>query len=221
MVVNMDQTGVHLVSACWAVHKSAEFRSWLQSAHPRIHLNFVPANCTSKLQLADVALQRPFKSYITHCFNEWATATLVAQIRSGDVVGIASHLGMAAIKPMVLEWCVNSWQGLRERKQLILDGWERSCLKLFNINIEKRRMEAVELIALKKLELEQLPQGDEPEGYAESESDGEADDLDTSVPRQFGKQSARERTQTKLFGYRVDSTRIEMESDPAPAAASR
>ena len=50
-----------LLLDCWAVHKSAEFRDWLQREHPRIHLVFVPANCTSKLQLADVVLQRPFK----------------------------------------------------------------------------------------------------------------------------------------------------------------
>jgi hypothetical protein len=50
-----------LVLDVWAVHKSEEFRRFLRTHHPRIHLVFVPPNCTSKLQVADVILQRPFK----------------------------------------------------------------------------------------------------------------------------------------------------------------
>ncbi len=210
-----------LLLDAWAVHKSAEFRDWMKREHPRIHLVYVPANCTSRLQLADVALQRPFKNCITQSFNAWAASTIAEQIRRGEVAGISAQLGVAALKPLVLQWCVESWKGLRERKQLILDGWEQSCLSLFNINSEKRRTEAVELIALGRLDLKELPEESEPDGYAESDSDGEADDLDTSKPRQFGKQSTRERTQPKLFGYMIDPTRIEIDTEPAAAAASR
>jgi hypothetical protein len=53
----------------WAVHRSAQFRDWIKREHPRIHLTYVPPNCTSKLKLADVALQCPFKSCITQSFN--------------------------------------------------------------------------------------------------------------------------------------------------------
>ncbi len=151
---------------CWAVHKSEEYRSWLQQEHPRIHLVFVPANCTSKLQLADVSLQRPFKSCITQNFNQWAAAAIDDQIRSGEITGISAQLSMAALKPLVLQWCIERWKGLKERKQLILDGWEQSCLKLFDITSEKRRTDAVELIALKKLSIDELPEGDESDGYA-------------------------------------------------------
>lgn len=38
-----------LVLDVWSVHKSAEFRQFLESSYPRIHLVFVPPNCTSKL----------------------------------------------------------------------------------------------------------------------------------------------------------------------------
>jgi hypothetical protein len=202
---------------CWAVHKSAEFRSWLEKEHPRIHLVFVPANCTSKLQLADVALQRPFKSSIRQSFNSWAAAAVAEQIQRGEITGIAAQLGMAVLKPLVLQWCVDSWNGLRERKQLILDGWERCCLSLFNITSEHRRNDAVALIALKKLVLEDLPEGVESDGYAES--DDEADDeLDITQPRQFGRQSTREKAPVQRLGYFVDPTRIELE--PSATASS-
>ena len=206
-----------LVLDVWAVHKSEEFRLFLRTHFPRIHLVFVPANCTSKLQLADVALQRPFKSCITQSFNNWAAATVAAQIERGNLTGLAAELGMAALKPLVLQWCVDSWNGLRERKQLILDGWERSCLSLFNITSEHRRIDAVSLIALKKLALEELPDGVEADGYAESDSEAD-DELDTSKPRQYGKQSARDRAPPQKFGYFVDPTRIELE--PSATAGS-
>jgi len=208
-----------LLLDCWAVHKSAEFRGWLQKEHPRIHLVFVPANCTSKLQLADVALQRPFKSSIHAELQQLGGRCRCEQIQRGEITGIAAQLGMAALKPLVLQWCVDSWSGLRERKQLILDGWERSCLSLFNITSEHRRNDAVNLIALKKLELEELPDGVEPDGHAESDSEAD-DELDTSKPRQFGKQSTREKAPPQKLGYFVDPTRIEIEPAAAAAAAA-
>jgi len=210
-----------LLLDAWVVHRSAEFRDWLKREHPRIHLIYVPPNCTSKLQLADVALQRPFKSCITQSFNAWAAATIAEQIEADHVTGISEQLGMKTLKPLALQWCIDSWSGLRERKQLIIDGWEQSCCNLFDINSEKRRRDAVELVALKKLELDTLPDGTEPDGYAEeAEGDDEDDELDVSKQRAFGKQGTRVRKQAKTFGFMLDPTRIEVDDEPAAAAAS-
>lgn len=213
---------VLLLLDAWSVHRSAEFRDWLNSEHPRIHLVYVPSNCTSKLQLADVALQRPFKSCITQSFSEWAAATIAKQIRSGEITGIADKLGMKMLKPLVLQWCIDSWKGLRERKQLILDGWEQSCCKLFDINSAHRRRDAVELYALKKLQLDVLPDGTEPDGdgYMEELDDSDNDELDTSKKRVFGRQSGRVCKQTQHHGYMFDSGRVETEDDPPTAAAA-
>lgn len=78
------------------------------------------------------------------------------------------------------------------------------------------------MIALKQLDLDELPEGSE-EATESDESDDECadDELDLAKPRQFGKQSTRARTQTKLFGYMIDSTRIEIDQDePAASAAT-
>jgi hypothetical protein len=37
---------------------------------------FVPPNCTSHLQVADVVLQRPFKAGLRNRFNEWAAGII-------------------------------------------------------------------------------------------------------------------------------------------------
>jgi hypothetical protein len=203
-----------LLIDCWSVHKSAEFRDWLKKQHPRIHLVYVPANCTSRLQLCDVALQRPFKSCIKQSFNDWAATAIAAQIKCGEVTGITEQ------KPLVLQWCIDSWKGLRERPELLLQGWRKSCLELFDITSEQRRRDAVELIALKQLDMEELPQGEEADGLDDADSENEDDELDTSQPRQFGKQGERMRKQSKQFGYMVDPTRIDIDSEPAAGAAA-
>lgn len=215
---------VVLLLDAWAVHKSAEFRTWIAAEHPRIHLVYVPANCTSKLQLADVALQRPFKNGVTQLFNHWAAQRVAEQIRANEVGGIAELLTMKRLKPLVVEWCCSSWRDLRERKQLILDGWERSCLSLYNVHSQQRRVEAVEAIALQQLTVDYIPHASEEDGYAESGSEPDADELDLSKPIAFGKQSGRARTQAKCFGYQLDSSAIEIDDDgcvPTPAATPR
>ena len=45
----------------WSVHTSTTFLTWLKLTHPLVKIVFVPANCTSVLQPANVILQRPFK----------------------------------------------------------------------------------------------------------------------------------------------------------------
>ena len=42
---------------CWSVHTSTTFLTWLKLIHPLVKTIFVPANCTSVLQPADLILQ--------------------------------------------------------------------------------------------------------------------------------------------------------------------
>src|SRR5258708_2901011 len=39
---------------CWSVHRSEEFRMKIRTKYRNIELLFIPPNCTSKLQVADV-----------------------------------------------------------------------------------------------------------------------------------------------------------------------
>lgn len=215
---------VVLVLDVWAVHKSEEFRMFLRTQHPRIHLVFVPANCTSKLQVADVSLQRPFKHSITRRFNEWAVRQIQQQIQAGSMVGLGELLKMATVKPLALQWCVDSWGVLKERRDLITDGWHKCCVSLFNVMDPAKRIEAVAAVARQQLEHAHVPvELEEEQVSSDSESDGElgsvADgdeqhELDISQPRQFGsRKSQRQHTQAAAFGYQLDSSAIALTED--------
>ena len=131
-----------LILDVWAVHKSEEFRLFLRTHHPRVRLVFVPANCTSKLQVADVALQRPFKCSIRRSFDSWAAEQLDQQISSNRIVGLAEQFKMVNIKPLVLQWCISSWLELQQRKDVIANGWYSCCLSLYDVNSRDKRVAA-------------------------------------------------------------------------------
>lgn len=222
-----------LVLDVWSVHRSEEFRRFLRTQHPRIHLVFVPANCTSKLQVADVSLQRPFKHSITRRFNEWGVQQIKQQIQAGSAVGLGEMLKMSLIKPLALQWCVESWVVLKEQRDLITDAWRKCCVSLFNVMDPMKRIEAVAAVARQELEHTHVPDGNEeqaPESSSESEDEWESDcddnadeesdellkrdELDISQPREFGtRQSQRRPMQVATFGYQLDSSAIALTED--------
>lgn len=207
-----------LVLDCWSVHKSEAFRLFLRNHHPRIHLVFVPANCTSHLQVADVMLQRPFKHGIRRRFNAWAATVLKEQIDSGEIVGLSPFLKMSIIKPLVLEWILGSWSKVREGSALIKVGWHTCCLSLFNILDVAKRVQVLEEVARDELDRAHVPEEDEKDGgYSSSSSDDdddEKDELDMMKARQYGtRKSTREKIKAKQHGYQISSQHIAMTED--------
>lgn len=187
-------SNIALVLDVWSVHKSEAFRRFLRTKYPHIRLVYVPANCTSKLQVADVVLQRPFKQSIKNLFNEWATNLIQRQIENCEAVGLHDQFKMQVVKPKILEWCIESWRGLQERKELVLEGWKRCCTSLYDVKDPEKRMEALRAMAASTLDAYHVPDEDEQDAAGESDfdSDDESDDeRDFSIPIPEGKKSGR------------------------------
>jgi hypothetical protein len=217
---------VILLLDVWAVHTSEEFRMYLRQKHPRIHLVFVPANCTSKLQVADVTLQRPFKAHIRELFNAWAALQIKEQIASGPdkLVGFADCFRMAKLKPLVLQWCIDSWQRLSDDKSFVAQGWYKCCSSLFNVNDPQKRKAALAAVARKELEPHDVPSGmegdprdsdgDEADYESNASASDEDDELDTSKTINFGeRRSSRARAPLQRFGGGVNPLQIALTED--------
>jgi hypothetical protein len=207
-----------LVLDVWAVHKSEEFRLFLRMRYPRIHLVFVPGNCTSKLQVADVTLQRPFKAGVTSSFNLWAVQQVREQIKSlspdsGKIPTLDSLLKMSVVKPRVVQWTIDSWSKLRERRDLIIDGWKKCCLSLFDVLDPEKQREAVEAVARQELEVAHVPAEEEQGAESESDQEESEDELDLALPVPEGKRSTRLRQPAVSFGYQLNSGAIAMSED--------
>lgn len=211
-----------LVLDVWAVHKSEEFRMFLRTHHPRIHLVFVPANCTSQLQVADVVLQRPFKHGIRKRFNEWAARIIQDQVDSDDILGLSPYLKMSVVKPLILQWCVDSWSALNQEKgrSYVKMGWHTCCVSLFDVLDATKRTQAVEESARGEIEAAAFIPAEEEQETTDNESsdvdeeDEEKDELDVMKERQYGsRKSDRKRAAPKNFGFQISSQQIALSED--------
>jgi hypothetical protein len=204
-----------LVLDVWAVHKSEAFRLFLRTHHPRVHLVFVPACCTSQLQVADVALQRPFKSGIRRGFERWAAEQVYGQIQAGSVTGFKELFGMPKLKPLVLQWAVDSWTELQQRKDIIANGWYKCVSGLYDVHSKDKRILALGAQARGELDVAYVPDEaeDEPQESEHDSSDEDELDITLPVPEPTRARSARVRQPPPPFGYRVDPSQIAMTED--------
>jgi len=209
----------------WKVHTNGDFPDWLKAHHKRIHVLYVPANCTSELQVADVILQRPFKCGLRKRFNDWAADLIQEQITQNNVIGLSPYLKMSLIKPRVLQWCLDSWKRLQEGngRDYIKFGWHRCCRSLFDVLDPIKRAQAVEEDALRRAEghvdapiVSEEQQGTNEGEWDEADTDDEKDELDimkerAQPSRVQPQRESRKRGRVKRFGGGVDPTRIEID----------
>lgn len=210
---------VLLLLDVWKVHTCEEFRKYLRTHHPRIHLVYVPANCTKYLQPADVALQRPFKHGIKKRFNEWGAKKIYEQLQLKDYSGFSGSFKISVLKPLVTQWCLESAKELEENHEALANAWYRAVVSLYDVKDPQRRQEALVAVAEKKLEVGYVPEKGEEQGEdegteSEHEEDEEKDELDTAKPiRQGTRRSNREKQQARPYGYQIASSAIAMTSD--------
>jgi hypothetical protein len=219
-----DNAHIILVLDVWAVHKSMEFRSFLKEHHPNISLVYVPANCTSKLQVADVILQRPFKHGVKVRFNEWAASVISKQIRDNDVLGLTPYMRMATIKPLILQWCVESWNKLQQGRDYIRMGWHTCCRSMYDVLDSQARQTAVKEYNRDQaaLPLHHVPVEEEsPVPLDDDESDTEEDVLDLMKKITIGtRRSTRRRSRVHRLGGGVNPLQIDMQESGSDSDAN-
>jgi len=211
-----------LVIDAWSVHRSEEFRSWIAKNHPLMHLVYVPANCTSHLQVADVVLQKSFKAKLREGFSDWAATLIKQQALSGEITGLRAHLSMKELRPLILEWCLRAWTHLLspEGKMLILTGWFKCVLFHYDARDPQKRKAAVELAARGVIKpYNFVPQEDETQKHGDDiwrDSDAEEDDLDLAKPKAEGERKSKRAKldrQPQIGSYMLDSSQIELSDD--------
>ena len=133
-----------LLIDCWSVHKSSDFLHWLSKAYTRFHRVFVPAGCTGKAQPADIILQRPLKARVVEEYTAWMTREIRSLLAAGAAPEeVRVNTGMVALKPLLVNWMVSSWQKLRMRTELIKKGWTKAGVG--NVLDASQQLEALRL----------------------------------------------------------------------------
>jgi len=60
---------------CWSIHRSQEFRSWMQDKYSWILIQYIPGGCTGIFQPCDVGIQRILK----HAMRKTALSHIVKE----------------------------------------------------------------------------------------------------------------------------------------------
>jgi hypothetical protein len=124
---------------CWSVHISKEFRAWIKKNYPQIHLLFIPANCTSIHQPADVILQRPFKHAFRQEFDKFTMAVITTQLETSGEVKIDTK--MSILKPKICGWLFTAWYLLTSKQDMVKKGWNQTgLLRAFEPDFQKQAM---------------------------------------------------------------------------------
>lgn len=111
----------------WSVHKSKEFISWVKITHPQILLIFVPANCTSIFQPADVILQRPFKHAFRQEFDIYTSNDIDKQLEEKGAKDVKIDIKMSTLKPLLCGWLFKAWAHVN-KADMIKVGWTQCGL---------------------------------------------------------------------------------------------
>jgi hypothetical protein len=169
-----------LIFDCWNIHISSEFRDWLKSTYPKYHFIYIPANCTSALQPADVIINKPFKHHFAGLYAEWGSQQVAIQRNAGiKPESIKFSTDLKTIRPLAVKWCHSAWRGLNDHKKIIRECWDG--LGFFKVLDPNFQLEAMKLYSNKKITLEDGAEKEEEEKEVtdeDSDDEKEAEDGD-------------------------------------------
>lgn len=129
---------------CWKVHIGKEFTSWIKKEHPEIIVLYIPANCTSKLQPADVCLQRPLKYRLKQGFNKSLAKDMGGQLAAGVAPkDVKCNFKIGPLREGICGWLLGAWKEVQMMDNMIKRGWRRSMLgpELFDREFQNTALE--------------------------------------------------------------------------------
>jgi hypothetical protein len=123
---------------CWSVHICEEFRAFLAEKHPEIRLLYVPANCTGRMQPADLSGQKELKTAIRAMGTRYACVRVRDRLQQLQrlspeeqakeaAAGIKIDTTTTTLKPLLPGWHLWAMRRL-ERNNTLYKGWEKARL---------------------------------------------------------------------------------------------
>jgi hypothetical protein len=189
--LNPTTTRAIIMLDCWNVHLSPEFRDivkqYNKSNPTNLLLVYIPPNCTSQLQVADVALNYSFKCGIRNRFEDWATKQLMDQLEDEKTVP-AVDTKLSTLKPLLVQWAFSSWFNLLNRPDLIKKGWKHCISSILDPFDAKVRADAAQKVLENQLKAYgYVPKEPEKTEYnSDSDTDSDKDELDVLKQRVEG-----------------------------------
>ncbi|KIK07128.1 hypothetical protein K443DRAFT_87893, partial [Laccaria amethystina LaAM-08-1] len=97
----------------WSVHRSDEFKTWVNQHHPTIILDYVPGGCTGDAQPCDVGIQRLFKLLIRRSYHEDIVNEVLQHLDSGRPL-TTLDTRMPTLRDRSPRWLWNAYQAINK-----------------------------------------------------------------------------------------------------------
>ena len=102
-------------------HQKEELRDLLRKKN--IHMVYVPASCTDRLQPLDLSVNPSFKLNMKNCFEDWYSGEVAEQLKLKSPEDVEISMSLSTVKPLHGKWLVSVFQKLERDKGLIKRGF--------------------------------------------------------------------------------------------------
>ncbi|KAG8917045.1 hypothetical protein FRC01_002695 [Tulasnella sp. 417] len=120
----------------WSVHRSAEFRNWLQRTYPWVILQYCPGGCISLFQPCDANINRVAKEAIRRAALDDIIKETTSQLESGITTeSIILDKTIGTLRDRTPGWLLAAWKAVNKR-DLVVKSWEMCTTGDFNLSYE-------------------------------------------------------------------------------------
>ena len=84
----------------------------------------IPTNCTDRLQLMDLSINKAAKELMHSRFKEWYATEVQKQFVDGAMQVSPVDLRMSTMKPLGAQWLVSLYNYVKEHNSLVLNGFK-------------------------------------------------------------------------------------------------
>jgi hypothetical protein len=118
-----------LILDCWSVHRSKEFREYIEQQCPDVVILYVPASCTSKGQVVDLVVNWPMKNAGCSAFEDDVMEQVDKQLRSGiSPEEVLVDLSMKSLRNKLPMFVRIGHERLVKNPGMVLNGWKAAGL---------------------------------------------------------------------------------------------
>ena len=90
-----------------------------------VNVVLVPPNCTDRLQLLDLSVNRSAKKFLRNEFQEWYAQQVCTQLQS-KVDKQPVNLRLSVVKPLGAKWMVNFYNYIQTKPGLVQNGFREA-----------------------------------------------------------------------------------------------
>ena len=92
-----------------------------------INTAIIPANCTDRLQLLDLSVNKVVKDFLRKQFQDWYAEEVCTQLEE-DCVEIID-LRLSTVKPLGAKWLVDMFSYLKTKPEIVQNGFKAAGIK--------------------------------------------------------------------------------------------